>query len=81
MQFRGPKMGVQRTSSPMTRLLSVDGAAEYLGMSAWALRHRLSEGLLPIVRIGNRVFLDRQDLDDFIERSKVSYGWPERRAQ
>ena len=55
------------------RLLPVEDAAGYMGMTAWAMRHRLSEGMLPYVRIGRRIFLDINDLDALIERSKVSY--------
>lgn len=55
------------------RLLPIEEGAEYLGMTAWALRHRISQGLIPYVRIGRRILLDIQDLDALIDRLKVSY--------
>jgi excisionase family DNA binding protein len=56
------------------RLLTVDQAAEYLARSPLAVRHLINRRVLPAVRHGRRVFLDRADLDSFIERTKVFEG-------
>lgn len=53
------------------RLLPIPDAARYLGMTTYAMRHRIAEGRFPYVRMGKRIFLDRKDLDRFIEDSKV----------
>ena len=53
------------------RLYSVKEAGKYLGRSPWAIRHLIWSGELPQVRQGRRVFVDIQDLENFVERFKV----------
>jgi hypothetical protein len=48
------------------RLLDVRSAARMLGMSPGALRARIWQGQIPIVRIGRRVFLDRNQMERWI---------------
>jgi excisionase family DNA binding protein len=55
---------------PRKRLLSVEEAGEYLGRSAWAVRHLIRSGSIPEVRLDRRVFIDIRDLDALIERNK-----------
>jgi excisionase family DNA binding protein len=52
------------------RLFSVEDAALYLGRSKKAVQHLIAFGKLPTVKADRRVFLDRKDLDEWIERSK-----------
>ncbi len=54
------------------RLLPLKGGAEYLGLTLWALRERIWAGQIPFVRFpgGRKMYLDRRDLDEFIERNK-----------
>jgi excisionase family DNA binding protein len=52
------------------RLLSLKGAATYLGVSYWGLRGLVLNGQLPSVRVGRRILLDIRDLEAFIERNK-----------
>jgi len=59
------------TDSRGARLLPIPEAAAYLGMSVYAMRHRIAEGMFVYVRIGKRIFLDVRDLDDFIKRMKI----------
>jgi len=58
------------TSSP--RLLPLKAAAQYLGLTVWALRERIWAGALPVVQFpgGRKQYLDVRDLDGFIERHK-----------
>ena len=63
------RTATERTNT-MPRLMSVTQAAEYLGRSKAAVQHMLAAGTLPSVRADRRVFLDRADLDKFIEESK-----------
>lgn len=51
-----------------SRLMPVKEAAEYLGLTEMALRHRKD---LPTLRAGRRVFYDVRDLDRWIEENKV----------
>ncbi len=53
------------------RLLTVEEAAQYLGRSKEAVQHMIASGKLPTVRSDRRVFLDRHDLDRWIEDCKV----------
>jgi excisionase family DNA binding protein len=52
------------------RLFSVKESAFYLSVSQWTVRERIGAGLLPAVKIGHRLLLDRADLDRFIEMNK-----------
>ena len=61
------------------RLLSLDDAARYLGLSAWTVRDLEAPGVLKRVRIPlanggelRKLLFDREDLDRLIE------GWKER---
>jgi excisionase family DNA binding protein len=70
------KLRAQLGSTPESavvqpRLMSVEAAAIYLGRTKPAVQHMIAEGSLPTVRTDRRVFLDRQDLDKWIERNKV----------
>jgi type IV secretion system protein VirB2 len=51
------------------RLMDVDEAARYLGLSAHALRHKASIEVL-CVRIDAKLRFDRRDLDRWIDRAK-----------
>lgn len=68
----GPGAG----SALFPRLLSVDGAARYLNVSAWTVRDMVAAGTLPRVQLPlgerstRRLLFDRVDLDRIIERSK-----------
>ena len=52
------------------RLLTVDQAATYIGRTKASVQHMVAAGALPCVRSDRRVFLDRQDLDRWIEQNK-----------
>ena len=53
------------------RLYSVREAGAYLGRTPNAVRELIWKGKLPSVRFDRRIFLDRQDLDTFIEGHKI----------
>ncbi len=65
-------MGPRSAVTP--RLLSLEEAARYLGISKWTLRDLVFRGDLPCVRIKRRMLLDRQDLDRYLERAKIHHG-------
>jgi excisionase family DNA binding protein len=60
----------QTPSASQARLKSLRGAAFYLGLSYWTVRSLIWDGQLPSVRVGRRILIDSEDLDDFIERNK-----------
>jgi excisionase family DNA binding protein len=45
-------------------------AAEYIGRSKSSVQHMITSGALPVVRSDRRVFLDRLDLDGWIDQNK-----------
>jgi hypothetical protein len=63
---------VQRIDNPLPRLLTLKQASEYLGLTVWALRERVWSGQLPVLQFpgGKKQYLDRNDLESFIERNK-----------
>jgi hypothetical protein len=71
---RDPKY--QRQQAPLSpRLLDVEAAGSYLGVSAWTVRDLLDKGTLARVRIPlpgggqvRRLLLDRQELDGLVAR-------------
>ena len=52
------------------RLMDLKEAAEYLGMTTDALRHKAHNRKIKTVRIDNKMRFDRVDLDQLIEASK-----------
>ena len=50
------------------RLLDLDAAAMYLGMTTAALRHKAGIDI-PVVKIDSKLRFDRRDLDRFIDRA------------
>lgn len=52
------------------RLLTIEQAAVYLGRTREAVQHLVTLGKLPNVRTDRRVFIDRLDLDKWIEDHK-----------
>lgn len=54
----------------MEALLSIEQAAQKLGLSPWTLRLYLRQGKLRPVRIGRRVLLEEVELSRFIEECR-----------
>lgn len=52
------------------RLFTVHDAGTYLSISHWTVRKHIDNGLIPFVRLGRLLMIDRQDLDSFIESLK-----------
>jgi excisionase family DNA binding protein len=65
------RVATRLNQSNEPRLLSVNAAASYIGRSPKALRHLIAKGALSEVREGRRVFMDRADLDGWIEMTKT----------
>ena len=68
-------MSKKPNATQTPRLLTLRAASEYLGLKISSLRTRIWAGELPIVRFqgGRKIFIDRQDLEDFIQRNKETY--------
>jgi excisionase family DNA binding protein len=66
----------QGIHNPMCkRLYSLKEAAEYMGRSVWGVRDLIWSQTIPVVKqVGCRkMYLDRNDLDTFIEKNKAVY--------
>ena len=59
---------LERMAGMRQRLLDIHQAAEYLGMSEHALRHKAGVDL-PCTRIDGKLRFDRRDLDRYIDRA------------
>lgn len=56
------------------RLLTLPEAAQYLGCTIWSVRELIWKGQLPYTRFGKRFQVDRQDLDELVDREKRCEG-------
>jgi len=54
------------------RLLPLKEAAQWLGLTVWAMRERIWAGQIPVVQFpgGRKQYVDIKDLETFIERNK-----------
>jgi excisionase family DNA binding protein len=67
----------QRIGNPcVKRLYSLQEAAEYLGRSVWGVRELIWSRMIPVVKQDGcrKMYLDKNDLDVFIEKSKMVYN-------
>ena len=60
----------QGISNP--RLLPLKDAAQWLGLTVWAMRERIWAGQIPVVQFpgGRKQYVDVQDLEAFIQNNK-----------
>jgi len=58
------------------RLYTLKEAGEYLGRSVWGVRELVWSRQLPVVKQAGcrKMYLDRNDLDTFIEQNKAVYN-------
>lgn len=64
----------QGIGNPMSpRLLTLKAAAQWLGLTVWAMRERIWAGQIPVVRFpgGRKMFIDTQDLEALIQDNKA----------
>jgi hypothetical protein len=60
---------LERIAGTSQRLMDVDEAAKYLGMTPHSLRHKAAVDI-PCVRIDTKLRFDRRDLDRYIDGAK-----------
>lgn len=69
------KKQTQGTCNPLRpRLLPLKKAAEYIGLTTWAMREAIWSGLIPVIRLGpsgRKMFIDVQDIEEFIQKNKA----------
>ncbi len=54
------------------RLYTIEEAAGYLGRCPWGIRELIWKGKIPFIQDGRKYYLDIKDLDQYIEKQKVS---------
>ena len=54
------------------RLLPLKDAAQWLGLTVWAMRERVWAGDIPVIRFdgGRKMYIDKLDLEQFIQSHK-----------
>jgi len=54
------------------RLLPLKDAAQWLGLTVWAMRERIWAGQIPVVQFpgGRKQYVDIEDLEAFIKKNK-----------
>jgi hypothetical protein len=59
-------------NASVPRLLPLKDAAEWLGLTVWAMRERIWAGDIPVVQFpgGRKMFIDTKDLETFISNNK-----------
>lgn len=69
-----PTQGIWNPKSP--RLLPLKQAAEHIGLTLWAIRERIWNGDIPVVKFpgGRKQYIDREDLEGFIETNKTVWN-------
>jgi hypothetical protein len=62
--------GIDNPINP--RLLPLKKAAEWLGLTEWAMRERVWAGHIPVVQFpgGRKQYFDVRDLEKFISKNK-----------
>jgi excisionase family DNA binding protein len=52
-------------------MLNIKQAAAYMGASVWFVRSIIWNRQIPFAKFGNRLVLDKKDLDAYIDAQKV----------
>ena len=59
-----------KTRDGHKRLLTLNEAGAYIGLSHWRVRSLIFSGQLAYVRLGRRILIDLKDLDALIDSKK-----------
>ena len=57
-------------TSPLKRLLSIKDLVAVMGATEWFWRSQIWDGQLQYVQVGKKIFVDREDVESFIQRNK-----------
>jgi len=56
---------------PTKRLYSIKELVAHIGATEWFWRSQIWDGQLPYVQVGRKMFVDAQDIDNFITKYKL----------
>lgn len=74
MEVLAEKLATRLSEEPSRlypRLLTIDQVAIYLGLTREATQDLAASGKIPMVRTEHRAFIDRLDLDKWIDENKT----------
>ncbi|MFO7494777.1 MAG: helix-turn-helix domain-containing protein, partial [Desulfobacterales bacterium] len=57
---------------PNKRLYTIKELVAEIGATKWFWRSQIWDGQLPYVQVGRKMFIDRLDLEAFIQKNKIS---------
>ena len=63
-------MAPKTTANTSARLVNAKRAASEYGLAYSSLRNIFHRGELPVIRVGRAWYLERRDIDQWIERRK-----------
>ena len=55
---------------PKKRLYSIKELVSLIGATEWFWRSQIWDGQLAFVQVGKKMFIDYQDIDNFIQKNK-----------
>lgn len=55
------------------RLFTIKELTKEIGGTDWFWRSQIWDGKLPFVQVGRKMFVDRNDIESFIQRNKTQY--------
>lgn len=56
------------TAATDPQLLHISDAADHLGLSQYQLRNLVRDGAIAHTKLGNRVYIPRKAIDDYLNR-------------
>jgi hypothetical protein len=56
---------------PIKRLYSIKELVTEIGATEWFWRSQIWDGQLPCVQVGRKIFVDVQDIENFINNHKI----------
>ncbi len=64
---------------PTKRLYSIKELVAEIGATKWFWRSQIWAGHLPVIQVGRKMFIDRQDIDAFLQKYKLRNEEPKGR--
>ncbi|HEY2495444.1 MAG TPA: helix-turn-helix domain-containing protein [Candidatus Angelobacter sp.] len=65
-----PKQSTESIESP--RLLTIRQTAAYANATIWFVRNLIWSRAIPFAKFGNRLLIDRKDIDAYIDAQKTA---------
>ena len=56
---------------PKKRLLSIKDLVTEFGITDWFWRTQIWDKKLPYIQVGRKMFIDRQDVESFLDKNKI----------